>query len=94
MTDECFTIAPNGIYTYHRESSMSAYSSGMAAGTASQTDDRGTVQLRGSVIVVNSQTQGPSSYALVKRNHEKTGDPMLCLDGRCFVTAYQRPPWR
>ena len=94
MTDECFTINPNGTYSYHREGSMSAYAPGISGGTASQTDDRGTVQLQGSTLMVISQSQGPSSYALVKRNHEKTGDAMLCLDGRCFVTAYLRPPWR
>jgi hypothetical protein len=94
MTDECFTINANGTYSYHREGSISAYAGGMYGGTASQTDDRGTVQLQGTILMVNSQSQGASSYNVTKRNHEKTGDAMLCLDGRCFVTAYQRPAWR
>ncbi|MEI6668676.1 MAG: hypothetical protein WCP29_11020 [Acidobacteriota bacterium] len=94
MSNECFVINANGTYAYHREGSMSAYAPGMYGGTASQTDDRGTVQLQGSTLMVTSQSQGPASYTLVKRNDQKTGDAMLCLDGRCYVTAYNRPPWR
>jgi hypothetical protein len=94
MTDECFTINANGTYQYHREGSISAYSPGIYGGTASQTDDTGTVQVSGPTLTVISRTKGTSTYTLEKRNHPKTGDPMLCLDGRCFVTYYQRPPWR
>jgi hypothetical protein len=91
MTDECFTISHNGTYSCHREGSISAHSPGIY-GTASQTDDQGTFQVSGSTQVVNSRTQGKSTYSLEKRNHPKTGDPMLCLDGRCDVTYNQRPP--
>jgi hypothetical protein len=94
MTDECFTINPNGTYTYHREGSISAYAPGMYGGTASQTDDSGSISVSGSTLTVVSRLRGTSSYALEKRNHPKTGDAMLCLDGRCYVTAYQRPAWR
>lgn len=94
MTDECFTLFANGTYQYHREGNISAYAPGIHGSTASQTDDTGTWRLSGTTITVVSRTQGASTYTLEKRNHPKTGDPMLCLDGRCFVTYNQRPPWR
>ncbi|HZV69137.1 MAG TPA: hypothetical protein VFG10_06315 [Saprospiraceae bacterium] len=32
---------------------------------------------------------------LEQRNHPKNvNDPMIVLDGRAFVTAYNKPPWR
>jgi hypothetical protein len=94
MTDECFTLNANGSYSYHREASMSAYAPGIWGGTTSRTDDAGTFQLLGTRLTVNSRTQGTKTYNLEKRNHPKNGDAMLCLEGTCFVTAYQRPPWR
>ena len=94
MTDECFTLFPNGTYQYHREASISAYAPGIHGGTASQTDDTGTWRVNGSTVIVNSRNQGAATYSLEKRNHTKTGDPMVCLDGRCYVTYYQKPPWR
>lgn len=94
MTDECFTLYPNGTYQYHREGSISAYAPGIYGATASQTDDSGTWSLSGSTLTAVSRTQGTSTYTLVKRNHPKTNDPMLCLDGRCFVTYGPKPPWR
>ncbi len=63
-----------GIYSYHRESSKSAYATGMYGATPSRIDEAGTCSLS-------------------RRNHPRTGDPMLCLDDLCFVTYHQRPPW-
>lgn len=94
MTDECFTIYANGTYQYHRETSASAYAPGIYGSTASQTDDSGTWTLAGNTLTVVSRTQGTASYTLEKKNHPKTRDPMLCLDGRCFVTYGPKPPWR
>jgi hypothetical protein len=45
-------------------------------------------------LTVNSRTAGTNSYTLVRKNHPKNNDPMLCLDGRCFVTYGPKPPWR
>jgi hypothetical protein len=90
MSDECFTIYPNGTYQYYAETS----SSGPNGGTASQQSDSGTWSLNGSSLTVNSRSQGRSVYPLTKRNHPKNNDPMLCLDGRCFVTYGPKPPWR
>ena len=90
ISDECFTMAADSTYRYHRESS----SSGQYGSTASQQDDYGTWRLNGSVLTVNSRAQGTVAYQLVKRNHPKNNDPMLCLDGQCFVTYGPKPPWR
>jgi hypothetical protein len=90
MSDECFTIYANGTYQYYAETS----SSGPNGGSASQQSDTGTWSLNGSSLIVNSRSQGRSVYPLTKRNHPKNNDPMLCLDGRCFVTYGPKPPWR
>jgi len=89
MSDECFTVHANGTYQYYAETS----SSGPNGGSASQQSDAGTWSLNGSSLIVNSRSQGRSVYALTKRNHPKTNDPMVCLDGRCFVTYGPKPPW-
>lgn len=90
MSNECFTLYANGTYDYYNETS----SSGSNGGSASQQRDSGTWALSGSSLAVNSRTQGRVAYALTKRNHPKNNDPMLCLDGRCFVTYGPKPPWR
>jgi len=90
MSDECFTMGANGTYSYHRESSMS----GTYGSTASAQNDGGTWELNGDRLTVNSRSAGTSVYTLVKKNHPKNHDPMLCLDGRCFVTYGPKPPWR
>lgn len=90
MSDECFTIFANGTYQYYAETS----SSGANGSSASQQSDAGTWSLSGSSLVVNSRSQGRSVYALTKRNHPKNNDPMVCLDGRCFVTYGPKPPWQ
>jgi hypothetical protein len=90
MSDECFTIYANGTYQYYAETS----SSGPNGGSASQQSDSGTWSLNGASLIANSRSQGRSVYALTKRNHPKTNDPMVCLDGRCFVTYGPKPPWR
>jgi hypothetical protein len=94
VTDECFTINANGTYTYHRESSMSAYAPGVYGSTASTQNDAGGWTLDGTRLIVNSRTSGTSTYTLEKKNNPKNRDPMLCLDGRCFVTYGPKPPWR
>ena len=90
MSNECVTFYANGTYEYYRESS----SSGQYGSSASQEADGGTWSLEGSVLKAQSRTNGAVQYTLEKRNHPKnTGDPMLVIDGRAFVTATQRAPW-
>jgi hypothetical protein len=90
MSDECFTVHANGTYQYYAETS----SSGPNGSAVSQQSDGGTWSLNDSSLIVNSRSQGRSVYTLTKRNHPRTNDPMVCLDGRCFVTYGPKPPWR
>lgn len=85
----CFTLNPNGSYTYRSETNTST----AFGGTSSSGSDSGTWRLQGNVLHANSNRQGPQQYNLQKRNHPRNGDPMLCLDGDCYVTQTQRQPW-
>jgi hypothetical protein len=92
-TEECITLKEDGTYSYYYESSRSVNTSDLSGGTASQDSDSGTWWVEGNQIFYNSRTQGQGSYQLEKRNYPKTGDPMIVLNGRTFVTAYNRPGW-
>ncbi|CAN5568206.1 hypothetical protein BH18ACI3_BH18ACI3_19430 [soil metagenome] len=39
------------------------------------------------------QSQGKVVHPIEFRNHPKTGDPMIVVDGDAYVTAYQKRPW-
>jgi len=86
----CFELKADGSYTYQHEGSMSAQAGSMA----SQSFDAGRWKVSGSQLVAQSQRGTVSTYALEKRNHPKNRrDPMICLDGECYVTFYNKPPW-
>jgi len=89
MSNRCFTLYENGTYGYYAETS----SSGAYGSTASQESDGGTWSATDSTITAYSRSQGKLVFNLQKRNHPKTGDPMLVLDGDAFVTATRRSPW-
>lgn len=89
MTNICFELSADGRYTYQGETS----SSGPAASSASQSYDEGTWTATAATITAHSRSGRTTTFRLEKRNHPKTGDPMLVLDGDAFVTFYQRPPW-
>jgi len=89
MSNTCFTLYENGTYDYYSETS----SSGPNGGSASQESDSGTWSVSGSTLTANSRARGTINFTLEKRNHPKTGDPMLVLDGDAFVTYSQRRPW-
>ena len=89
MSNRCFTLYENGTYEYYSETS----SSGPVASSASQESDNGTWSATANSITRNSRSQGTATYSLEKRNHPKTGDPMLVLDGDAYVTYGQRRPW-
>lgn len=89
ISNTCFTLYANGTYDYHSETS----SSNPYGGTASQSSDSGTWSVSGGTLVANSRSRGRQVYTLEKRNHPKTGDPMLIVDGDAFVTYTQRRPW-
>ena len=89
MSNRCFTLYENGTYEYYGETS----SSGPVASSASQESDSGTWSATATTITANSRANGRQTYSLEKRNHPKTGDPMLVIDGDAYVTYHQRPPW-
>jgi hypothetical protein len=89
---ECFQHNPDGTSTYAYEGSMSASAPGMSGGTASQSSDSGRWSYNGTQLTAHSGNGKVSTYTLEKRNHPKNKrDPMICLNGTCFVTAYNKP---
>ena len=89
MSNRCFTLYENGTYEYYAETT----SSGPIASSASQESDSGTWNVSGGTITAHSRSRGTLVFTLEKRNHPKTGDPMLVLDGDAYVTYSPRQPW-
>ncbi|MFN2517027.1 MAG: hypothetical protein ABR556_12535 [Pyrinomonadaceae bacterium] len=89
ISNRCFTLYANGTYEYYSETS----SSGPIASSASQESDNGTWTATATSITRNSRSLGTETYPLEKRNHPKTGDPMLVIDGDAYVTYSPRSPW-
>lgn len=100
MTDECITLNENGTYEFYSENSGSAtvtnqYGGQVAfGGTSSQNHDAGTWQVQGNSLIAQSQSGARQSFTLEKRNHPQSGDPMIVLNGRTYVTHWQKAPWR
>lgn len=90
----CIELKADGSYTYEYEGSISAYGAGAYVGTASQDSDAGRWSLSGNTLTATSRSGQVSRYALTRRNNPKNPrDPMICLDGDCYTTAWQRAPW-
>lgn len=90
----CFELRPDGSYTYQSQGSMSANAPGMWGGTSSQSGDAGRWTVAGNRITAQSRSGQTTSYTFEKRNNPKNRrDPMICLDGDCYTTYYNRPPW-
>lgn len=86
----CFELRPDGSYTYRYEGSMSA----TTGATASQSSDAGRWKVSGNQLVAQSQRGTVNTYNLEKRNHPKNkNDPMICLNGECYVSYGYKPPW-
>lgn len=90
---ECFELRADGTYVYEAEGSMSAYAPGAWGGTTSQSADSGRWSYDGFRLTAQSNSGALKSYSLERRNNSKTGDPMLCLDGECYTTYWQKQPW-
>lgn len=90
----CFTLLADGSFQFAGESGATGQVNGGAYGTASDSSDAGTWTATASSITSTSKKTGVRTFRLEKRNHPKTGDPMLVLDGAEFTTAYQKAPWR
>lgn len=89
----CIVIKADGTYQYTYEGSISGSGGGYYGGSASQSADHGTWKLNGSTISVVSASEGAVTYSFQKKNHPKTGDPMIVIDGDAYVTYYQKNPW-
>jgi hypothetical protein len=89
MSERCFVLNGDGTYEYFAETS----SSNPYGGTNSQDYDAGRWKASPTTITAHSNSGETYNYSLEKRNHPKTGDPMLIVDGDAFVTAYQKQPW-
>jgi hypothetical protein len=90
----CFTLLADGSFQFAGESGATGQVNGGAYGTASDSNDSGTWTATADSITSTSKKTGVRTFRLEKRNHPKTGDPMLVLDGAEFTTAYQKAPWR
>jgi len=93
QSSACFELRADGSYIYGSESSMSAQSAGMWGGTSSASSDAGRWSASDRSLTAHSQSGRVQTYPLEKRNHPRNRDPMLCLDGECYVTFWQKPPW-
>jgi hypothetical protein len=89
QTDICFTLYENGTYEYYGEST----STNPNGGANSQSYDSGRWSATATTLTARSNSGETKTYSLEKRNHPKTGDPMLLVDGDAFVTYYQKQPW-
>ena len=87
----CVVLNGNGTFVYGAETD----SYNPNGGVISQTADSGTWTATANSITANSRLRGGAvTYRLERRNHPKTGDPMIILDGDAYVTFYQKAPWR
>ena len=86
----CIELKADGTYTYNAESSRSV----SAGSYASQSSDAGRWSYNGTQLVAQSRSGQTNTYNLEKRNHPKNKrDPMICLNGQCYVTYYNKPAW-
>ena len=86
----CIELRADGSYTYNAESSRSV----SAGSTASQSSDAGRWSYKGGQLIAQSRSGQTRTYSLEKRNHPKNKrDPMICLNGSCYVTYYNKPAW-
>lgn len=96
QTSRCFELRPDGSYVYDYDSSASAYSggnSGLYGGTSSSSHDEGRWSVGAGTLTAQSSSGNTNTYRLEKRNHPKNRDPMICLDGDCYVTYWNKAPW-
>ena len=90
----CITLLANGSFEYASDFGATGQVAGGAYGTSSDNNDTGTWTATPTSISSNSKKTGVRTFRLEKRNHAKTGDPMIVLDGTEFTTAFQKAPWR
>lgn len=89
QSDICFTLKGDGSYEYYGEAS----NSNPNGGSTSQSWDYGRWSATATSLTARSNSGDTKTYTLERRNHPKTGDPMLMVDGDAFVTYYKKNPW-
>ncbi|MEK7468584.1 MAG: hypothetical protein AAB074_14335 [Planctomycetota bacterium] len=90
QTDTWIILDVSGRYKWHYEH-VSTNPNGAAWGSE---DETGTWSATDTTISFKTDRGGAYTQQLVKRNHPKnTGDPMIVLDGKPYVTATNRKPW-
>lgn len=85
----CFTLNGDGTYEYNSEVS----SSGSAGSSVGSNYDTGRWTATRTTLTAYSRSQGKIVYPIELRNHPKTGDPMIVVDGDPYVTFGQKRPW-
>lgn len=96
QSEKCFELRADGTYRYHAESSISAYgngNSGLWGGTSSSSDDQGLWTATADSLSAQSSSGQTVTYLMQLRNHPENRDPMICLDGECYATRWQKAPW-
>ena len=84
---------PDGTYEFYAESSNSG-GNGNAGGATRETGRWWVVgNLQAAKLCARNQNGENFQFELELRNHPKTGDPMIVLDGDAYVTTTQRQPW-
>jgi hypothetical protein len=93
FTNECFMLNADGTYSYQYEANRSASNGGNYGYSNSTDSDQGTWSFDGVDKVTVVSQKGTSTYTIEKKNHPKTGDPMIFVNGRGYVTFYNKKPW-
>lgn len=88
-SERCFTLYQNGTYEYSGETS----SSGAAGSSVGSSYDSGRWTATSTTLTAYSNSSGKIVYPIQLRNHPKTGDPMIVVDGDAYVTQTQKRPW-
>jgi hypothetical protein len=90
----CFTLLADGSFLYANDFGANGQLVGGPFGAASGAGDTGTWTATEDAITSTTKKTGARTFRMQKRNHPKSGHPMLVLDGTEFTAAYKRAPWR
>ena len=93
QSSRCFELRADGTYTYAYEGSVSAYGGGLYGASSSESGDQGRWSATADGLTAQSASNGTRTYRLERRNHPKNREPMICLDGDCYVTFWKKAPW-
>ncbi len=90
-TNSVLTLQADGSYTWRAESNWSGPN---GFGFTAQAEE-GKWSVEGETMILQPNGGKEKRFELERRNHPKNvRDPMIVLDGQCFVTTTQREPWK